>query len=69
MQYTWQLALVLVPVYCSVSYYIYYIHDMWFVFSIGQHFVAGGLAGVMTTVIMTPGERVKCLMQASTGIL
>lgn len=34
-----------------------------FCFSIGQHFIAGGLAGVMTTVIMAPGERVKCLMQ------
>ncbi len=34
------------------------------VHSIGQHFLAGGLSGLMTTVIMTPGERVKCLMQA-----
>lgn len=33
------------------------------VLNIGQHFFAGGLAGVMTTIIMTPGERVKCLMQ------
>lgn len=31
--------------------------------SLGQHFNAGMVAGVMTTVIMAPGERVKCLMQ------
>lgn len=24
---------------------------------------AGGISGVMTTVIMTPGERIKCLLQ------
>lgn len=28
-----------------------------------QHFNAGMLAGVMTTVVMTPGERIKCMMQ------
>jgi solute carrier family 25 carnitine/acylcarnitine transporter 20/29 len=35
-----------------------------------QLFNAGMLAGVFTTVIMTPGERIKCLLQvqaASTG--
>ena len=28
MQYTWQLALVLVPVYCTVSCYIYYMQRL-----------------------------------------
>ncbi|XP_069142378.1 mitochondrial carnitine/acylcarnitine carrier protein-like [Argopecten irradians] len=28
-----------------------------------QIFMAGGLAGVFTTGIMTPGERIKCLLQ------
>ncbi|KAL8604354.1 hypothetical protein ACOMHN_028117 [Nucella lapillus] len=28
-----------------------------------QHFKAGMLAGVFTTVIMAPGERIKCLLQ------
>lgn len=28
-----------------------------------QNFFSGGLAGVFTTVIMVPGERVKCLLQ------
>ncbi|CAI8006704.1 Mitochondrial carnitine/acylcarnitine carrier protein [Geodia barretti] len=31
--------------------------------SLLQHFNAGMVAGVMTTVIMAPGERIKCLMQ------
>ena len=30
---------------------------------LGQHFKAGMMAGVLTTVIMAPGERIKCLMQ------
>ena len=33
--------------------------------SLPQHFVAGMLAGVFTTAIMAPGERIKCLMQVS----
>lgn len=32
-------------------------------FSLVQHFNAGLLAGVLTTVVMTPGERIKCIMQ------
>ena len=36
-----------------------------FVASIPQHFKAGMIAGVFTTVVMTPGERVKCLLQVS----
>ncbi|KFD63221.1 hypothetical protein M514_24598 [Trichuris suis] len=36
----------------------------WFQFlSIGKTFNAGALAGVLTTVIMAPGERIKCLLQ------
>lgn len=31
--------------------------------SYGQIFKAGAMAGVFTTVIMTPGERIKCLLQ------
>jgi len=30
-----------------------------------QRFFAGCISGVMTTVIMTPGERIKCLLQVS----
>lgn len=30
---------------------------------IHQLFVAGAISGVMTTVVMTPGERIKCLLQ------
>ena len=26
-------------------------------------FVAGGFSGILTTVIMAPGERIKCLLQ------
>ena len=37
------------------------------VLSLRQHFQAGLLAGVFTTVIMVPGERVKCLMQVRRG--
>jgi len=32
-----------------------------------QMFFAGGISGVMTTVIMTPGERIKCLLQIQQG--
>lgn len=28
-----------------------------------QNLLAGGLAGFFTTVIMVPGERIKCLLQ------
>ena len=34
--------------------------------SLAQHFNAGLLSGVLTTVIMTPGERIKCNMQVKT---
>ena len=27
--------------------------------------LAGGFSGIMTTVIMAPGERIKCLLQVS----
>ncbi|MFH4977505.1 hypothetical protein AB6A40_004214 [Gnathostoma spinigerum] len=30
-----------------------------------QNFNAGALAGVFTTVIMVPGERIKCLLQVN----
>ncbi|CDW52670.1 Putative solute carrier family 25 carnitine [Trichuris trichiura] len=33
------------------------------VLSLGKTFNAGALAGVLTTVIMAPGERIKCLLQ------
>ena len=31
--------------------------------SLAQLGVAGGISGVMTTAIMAPGERIKCLLQ------
>lgn len=31
--------------------------------SLPKLFVAGGVSGVLTTVIMAPGERIKCLLQ------
>jgi solute carrier family 25 carnitine/acylcarnitine transporter 20/29 len=31
--------------------------------SLTQLFAAGMLSGVFTTVIMAPGERIKCLLQ------
>jgi len=31
--------------------------------SLGQLFLAGGIAGVFSTAIMAPGERIKCLLQ------
>ena len=36
---------------------------------LAQHFNAGMVAGVMTTVIMAPGERIKCLMQVRENCL
>ncbi|KAG9508629.1 Mitochondrial carnitine/acylcarnitine carrier protein, partial [Fragariocoptes setiger] len=33
-------------------------------FTLGELFVAGGVAGLATTSILAPGERVKCLLQA-----
>ena len=36
-----------------------------FVCCILQHFNAGMVASVFTTVIMTSGERVKCLLQVT----
>ena len=35
----------------------------WHVDRYFQLFKAGMLAGVFTTVIMAPGERIKCLLQ------
>jgi solute carrier family 25 carnitine/acylcarnitine transporter 20/29 len=32
-------------------------------YSLKQLFAAGMLSGVFTTVIMAPGERIKCLLQ------
>ena len=31
--------------------------------NLGQLAVAGGFSGILTTVIMAPGERIKCLLQ------
>lgn len=47
------------------------IHSMAIVFAyrIQQHFKAGLLAGVFTTVVMTPGERVKCMMQVCQQVI
>ena len=39
----------------------------YFFFRYAQFFKAGMLAGVFTTVIMTPGERIKCLLQVYFG--
>merc|ERR1719300_1975586 len=38
--------------------------------NLGQLAVAGGFSGILTTVIMAPGERIKCILQvqqAATG--
>lgn len=35
--------------------------------SLSELFVAGGVAGVLSTVIMAPGERIKCLLQIQKG--
>jgi hypothetical protein len=42
---------------------------MVFMVSLIQLFAAGMLSGVFTTVIMAPGERIKCLLQVGIGIL
>lgn len=48
---------------CQISLlYVMYVNVL---NRLGQHFNAGMVAGVMTTVIMAPGERIKCLMQVS----
>ncbi len=39
-----------------------------FVISLPQLFAAGMLSGVFTTVIMAPGERIKCLLQVGIEI-
>lgn len=33
--------------------------------SVAQLCLAGGFSGIWTTVIMAPGERIKCLLQVS----
>lgn len=33
--------------------------------SVAQLSAAGGFSGIMTTVIMAPGERIKCILQVS----
>ena len=35
------------------------------VLSPAQLAMAGGFSGVMTTIVMAPGERIKCLLQVS----
>lgn len=35
--------------------------------SLPELFAAGGVAGVLSTVIMAPGERIKCLLQIQKG--
>lgn len=37
-------------------------------FRYSQIYLAGMLAGTFTTVIVAPGERIKCLLQASNSI-
>jgi solute carrier family 25 carnitine/acylcarnitine transporter 20/29 len=39
-----------------------------FMSSLTQLFAAGMLSGVFTTVIMAPGERIKCLLQVGIEI-
>ncbi len=34
-----------------------------------QFFLAGMVAGVFSTVIMAPGERIKCLLQVGSGVI
>lgn len=34
--------------------------------NVAQLAVAGGISGVLTTSIMAPGERIKCLLQVCT---
>ena len=33
--------------------------------NVGQLALAGGFSGILTTVIMAPGERIKCILQVS----
>lgn len=33
-----------------------------------QYFMAGAFSGICTTAIMTPGERIKCLLQIQEGV-
>ena len=33
--------------------------------NVGQLMLAGGFSGILTTVIMAPGERIKCILQVS----
>lgn len=40
-----------------------------FMVSLPQLFAAGMLSGVFTTVIMAPGERIKCLLQVGIRVL
>ena len=40
---------------------------MLYIFRLPELFVAGGVAGVLSTVIMAPGERIKCLLQIQKG--
>lgn len=35
--------------------------------SVAQLSAAGGFSGILTTVIMAPGERIKCILQVSHG--
>ena len=47
---------------------MYLLHDGYHsdcCYRLPQHFAAGMVAGVFTTSIMAPGERIKCLMQVS----
>ena len=36
--------------------------------TLGQLGVAGAISGVLTTSIMAPGERIKCLLQVKTKV-
>ncbi|KAK9889496.1 hypothetical protein WA026_004774 [Henosepilachna vigintioctopunctata] len=36
-------------------------------FTFGQYFIAGAFSGIFTTLIMAPGERIKCLLQIQQG--
>lgn len=36
-------------------------------FTFVQNFNAGALAGVLTTAVMAPGERIKCLLQVQSA--
>ncbi len=42
--------------------------NIFFIYSIGQHFQAGGFAGLLISVVVVPKERIKCLMQVK-GLL